>query len=392
MLDSLTSLRTKLSSPTLVTFAVLWLIILLIAGTIEQKYIGLYAAQQKYFASFVLWQWGVPLPATKTTLLVICIGITAKILQPAAWKVKKIGNTLVHAGVLVLLTGTIVTGIGKQEGYLVLDKESDGGEYIQGNIKEYMEGYYAAEMVITNGEDVALTHVFKQDQLVPAATLTTSQLPFNIIIDDFFTNVKIERVTATSEQYNPDDYTGFAKIFKLSSKKSELNAEENLSGTYFTVTDKQTNQIIGKYSIFENMPIIQSITYADVVYQVIMRPQRTPLPFRIELVDFRVDYHPASAVASSYKSEVLLYDKQFNNGQRQVIEMNKPLRYKEWTVYQSGFSQTEQGNKETSILVAVKNSGRLMPYIAGLIISFGLLVHLFLRLPRLSLRIRRINS
>ncbi|MBE8182791.1 MAG: cytochrome c biogenesis protein ResB [Candidatus Portiera sp.] len=382
LIISIKSIQAKLASPNLVALALLWLIVLLIFGTLEQKFIGLYAAQQKYFSSFVLWQWGFALPATRSVLLVICVGIVAKISQWAAWKLHKLGNSLVHVGVLFLLAGTLFNTLNKQEGYLVLQKE-DASPSQKSPIREYMEDYYAAELVIMSGEDNIYSHVFKQEELIPGSTLTTPQLAFNIVIDEFFTNVNIERVTATDEQSNPNDYTGFAKIFKLSDKKSELNGEENLSGAYFTVIDKQTRKPIGKYAIFENMPIIQSITHADLVYQIIMQPQRTPLPFGVGLIDFSVDYHPASEVASGYKSEVLVYDKKFTSGQRAVIEMNEPLRYKDWTLYQSAFNQAEQGSKETSILVAVKSSGRLIPYIAGLIISFGLLLHIFVRLPRL---------
>lgn len=399
------NLRKRLASPALVSFALLWLVLLLIVGTVEQKYIGLYAAQQKYFSSFILWQWGIlPLPATKSVLVIISLGIAAKVLHISAWSINKLGNSLAHAGVLFLLVGTLIGGYNKLEGYIVLD---------EGQSQGYMEDYYSAELVIVQLSDAPgevqdaiqadnpdagpdagpdaeqnylASHTFKRQQLSEGAVLQTAGLPFSIRIDKFFDNVQLERVSSATRQYDPNEYTGFAKIFKLSDKKSEINREEDLSGTYFTVTDQQNKQVIGRYAVFENMPITQSISYKDDVYQVIMRPQRNTLPFGMQLIDFTVGYHPASAVASDYKSVVSLLDNQLISGQREVIEMNKPLRYKNWTVYQSAFAQTEQ--QTTSILVAVRNSGRLIPYIAGLIISFGLLLHIFIRLPQLMVRPR----
>jgi hypothetical protein len=43
-------------------FTLLWLMFLLIMGTISQRYIGLYQAQEKYFSSLILWLWFIPLP------------------------------------------------------------------------------------------------------------------------------------------------------------------------------------------------------------------------------------------------------------------------------------------------------------------------------------------
>ena len=61
--------------------------------------------------------------------------------------------------------------------------------------------------------------------------------------------------------------------------------------------------------------------------------------------------------------------------------MNEPLRYKGYTFYQSSFIETPDG--ETSVLAAVKNYGRMFPYISSIIMCIGLLIHLFMKLPAL---------
>ena len=51
--------------------------------------------------------------------------------------------------------------------------------------------------------------------------------------------------------------------------------------------------------------------------------------------------------------------------------MNNPLRYKGETFYQSGFQALEDG-KEASTISVVNNTGWMLPYIACMIVSFGM--------------------
>jgi len=44
--------------------------VLVIVGTIAQKYIGLYQSQVRFFSSFILWAGPVPLPGGYPTLTV----------------------------------------------------------------------------------------------------------------------------------------------------------------------------------------------------------------------------------------------------------------------------------------------------------------------------------
>lgn len=369
----------QLSNPALPSLALLWLILLLIVGTIAQKYEGLYAAQQAYFASY-FFTWGfIPLPGAKSAILVICLGIIAKLSQPYVWRWRQIGSNITHAGVLFLLTGSLLIGQDKLEGALVLD---------QGQDKNYSEDYYSTELVLmpVNSSN-RIPVVFRQNEFLQAnrqkELLSSANLPFDLQVTGFFSNVDLERVSSDDEQAVSNIYKGFAKIYKLVAKDSELKREENLSGLNFAIYDSQ-GQLLGRYAIFEQMSIIQTINHQQKTYQAIIRAERHYLPFTLRLVDFKATYHPASQVARSYESVVNLevgdIDAIDGIDQRAVISMNQPLRYKDWTIYQSAFISNAE--RETSILIAVRNSARLIPYIGGLIIACGLLLHLFIRLSR----------
>ena len=69
---------------------------------------------------------------------------------------------------------------------------------------------------------------------------------------------------------------------------------------------------------------------------------------------------------------------------RVMISMNQPLRNREYTFYQASFVDAE---REASVLAVVRNAGRNYPYISSVVMCIGLLIHIFLRLPKLVRRV-----
>ena len=187
-----------------------------------------------------------------------------------------------------------------------------------------------------------------------------------------------------SEQIKPHQYKGFAKIFTLKRKNLEKVNENNIAGLIFQISRDETEEI---YSVFEGMPIKQTIKWKGKTYTVELRPERTYLPFAIHLIDFKREYYPGQTIQKLisllWRSEVHYRNK------KRMIKMNQPLRLKGYTFYQSSFMEGELEG-ETTVLAAVRNAGRAFPYLASLIISFGLLIHIILRIPFFRKRPQRI--
>ena len=104
-----------------------------------------------------------------------------------------------------------------------------------------------------------------------------------------------------------------------------------------------------------------------------LRRSRSYVPFKIELEDFKKTMHPGTNIPKSYSSQVNLI--QNNISRKVLIQMNEPLRHLGYTFYQASFIEDESG--ETTVLAAVKNHGRLFPYISTIIMCIGLLFHMF---------------
>jgi hypothetical protein len=101
-----------------------------------------------------------------------------------------------------------------------------------------------------------------------------------------------------------------------------------------------------------------------------------PLPFTIRLDHFKAEFHPGTEVAKSFESLVTIST---GSLQRQVrIYMNNPLRYKDYTVYQASYD-TDSTGKVHSTLAVVKNSAKILPYIACLLVFLGLALHFLIQ-------------
>ena len=345
----------RLSYPDIFFYCGIWMMILLVSGTISQKYIGLYQAQLKFFSSFLFWFYGIPLPAGRTTMGLILISLILKMIFEKKY-LNKMGTFIVHIGVILLLTGAFITGVFSKEAYMVLSEKS------QSNI---ISDYHKVELAIFSTDSKEIISVFSEKKISENKILKEN-LPFSLKIKKIMKNVEpVQRATPLGETFK-----GFAKIFELKEKKTEKINEENQAGLTFQII---RNSKIENYAIFEQMPVPQTIQWNNKKYIVSLHPARTYLPFYLELTDFKKINYPGIDKVRSYQSIINIVEGKIK--QRRTIKMNQPLRYKGYTFYQSSF--IEENNSETSILAVVKNMGRAFPYLSSLIICIGLLIHIF---------------
>lgn len=342
--------------------------VLLVAGTVAQKYIGLYQAQKLFFSSYIVWIGGfLPAPGGYTTLGIVFINLLAKLVNEA-WIKAKIGTLLTHMGALLLLLGGLFMAAFGHEGSLVIGADQT---------VNFVEDYRRNELAIT---DIATGKaiIFTNDMLTPNAELKDADVPFRITVDEICAHCVIEQRKETIT-----DGTKHGMLVANSMRDAPLAPEEsqNIPGIVFTLSgaDAATN---GQYGLFVDMPITQHVRMGGKDFIITLRRERTPLPFDVKLVKFDKQIYPGTDKPRAFSSEVIVQDGDLN--WHSLISMNNPLRYKGYTFYQSSFLENEQGT--VSVLAVVKNSGAVFPYIASIILCFGILMHLFMRLPKLKMR------
>src|SRR5207249_8122806 len=113
MLDRLTKLLTSLRLTVVLLCAGL---VLVFVGTLAQVHEGLYQAQSRYFKSWFVWMptigdsaWPILLPGGYLIGSLLLLNLLAAHAARFKFTKKKIGILVIHAGVILLLVGQLLT-------------------------------------------------------------------------------------------------------------------------------------------------------------------------------------------------------------------------------------------------------------------------------------------
>ena len=358
----------RVSHPKIFVYTVIWLMVLTVLGTLAQRNIGLYASQQKYFSSYIIWLGDIiPAPGGRITMIIMLVNLASMLFKHNIWKLKKAGIIIVHLGAVLLFIGSGVTAIFSSEGNMVID---------EGAQSNYVDDYHNMELAIinTSKENLDEYTVFDQPLLKKGNKLSHESLDFMIEIMEYYNNCKVQRRTEPADI----KYKGMMKNFDLVELNLEKENTQNRSGIIYKIENSNlTND--GIYGLILGQSVTQTATINNQNFEFLFRKKRTYLPFSIELLDFKKVLHAGTGIAKSYSSEINLIE----NGipRRVLIQMNEPLRHRGYTFFQSSFIEGPEG--EATVLAAVKNYGRLFPYISSIVMSIGLFLHLLINLPKL---------
>lgn len=220
---------------------------------------------------------------------------------------------------------------------------------------------------LDNGEIRKELSVFSSSDLNTGRVFTIPGLSARFKILEFFSNC-----TPVVRRGAPDtSLKGLAQRYRFLPVEPAPDPGQNNACAMMRVTGSG-HAVNGVYAIVENASPKERLDVEGGSLLLSVRPVRTYLPFQLELTDFeKVDY-PGTTMPKSYESRLNLIDGETTR--QVVIAMNEPLRYRGYTVYQSSFIQGASG--ETTVLAAVKNYGRIFPYVASVVMCIGLLLHL----------------
>jgi ABC-type transport system involved in cytochrome c biogenesis permease subunit len=355
-----------LASPLVATWALGWLMVLLVVGTLAQAKVGLYQAQLTYFSSFIWWLGPLPLPGGATTLGLLGLGLSFKLLLQR-WRWAQAGSLLAHLSVWLLLVGGFLTALTAQEGYLRLQEGS------QSNI---IHSYHTPELAVLSGQGTTLQR-YPVTALRPGARLGVGAE--TLLIEAYFPNSQLtERPTPLEDGLTK----GARRFFQFTAKAPEPDDERNRPTLLLTKLNP-VGQPTARLVLFQGQPVAQPVAYpGHPSATLVLRPLQTMLPFGVKLQQFVQEYYPGTTLARHYASGVEIHSP--NSGVwPALIRMNAPLRYQGYTLYQASFIQPEATGPSVSILAVVRNQGYLIPYVAGILLCVGLLLHLGLRWRRL---------
>lgn len=360
----LTDLRDFFVSLRLTVGLLILSLILVFVATLDQVNLGIWAVQEKYFRSIaVMWL----VPGSKLAIPVfpggyfiggmLLINLVCAHIYRFSFTLRKSGIQLAHAGLILLLIGELVSGLLQKDSSMRLE---------EGETKQYSESFRDIELAVIDRTDpkfdevVAIPEAMLGDKLV----VQHPKLPFQVKLRDFHPNAELRmgdgggiatagvgtriQVTALPVTYKPDERNTPAALV-------EIVGDEGSLGTWIA------------------SPLLQSpqpFTYRDHTWEIVLRFRRYYKPFSLTLLKFSHDRYPGTEIPKNFSSRVRVKSDDGRDDREVLIYMNNPLRYGGLTFYQAGFERSDK----VTILQVVRNPGWLIPYIACVLMSVGLVI------------------
>jgi len=356
----------KFLSSAKITVACLFLLfILTFWGTIAQVQQGLYAAQDRFFNSFFFLAGGFfPFPGAQLVLWVFFVNLICSMIL--TWKKysqwENLGLLIIHFGLIIYFIAAFMIFHVSQESNVHL---------AEGEGTNVSTSYQAWELAYwkDGGNKHQVTSLdtknFKSGYQVPF-----DNKDFSLTVHAFYLNS--DAFSDNTAKLDPLILNA-SGITILNEKALDKEREQNIEGGIFDL--KANNKSYSLY-LYGAEAQATSVKIAGQDYFFILRHRRFPLPFEIRLDHFKAEFHPGTEMAKSYESLVTITTGAL---QRQVrIYMNNPLRYKDYTVYQASYD-TDSTGRQYSTLAVVKNYARVLPYIACLLVFFGLALHFLIQ-------------
>lgn len=348
---------------------------LVFIGTLAQVKLGLYVVQQEFFNSYIVW-WTPEGSSMKFPIWpggyllggLLLVNLIAAHIKRFEFKKKKIGIFIVHAGLILLLVGQLVTQLFQVESYMRIQ---------EGDSKNYSESGAFSELAIIDATDpqTDLVVAIPQKVLAQNREITHKNLPFKIKVDSFYENANPTRVENGKLLFEQQPFATAMGKRNIPAVKFEIQTDEGVKGPFELSTwqsELSLVRILAESFGQRTTEIVAppEFTYKGHQYRVAMRNIRYYKPFTIQLLDFTHERYKGTDIPKNFSSRVKLMRTDTGENREVLIYMNNPLRYGGETFYQGSF---EPGDT-VSILQVVRNPGWLTPYLACSMVAAGLLI------------------
>jgi hypothetical protein len=349
-------------------------LVLVFLGTLAQVDLGLYKAQNEFFRSFFIY-WGPQGAAWKIPVFpggylvggMLLLNLIASHIRRFQFSGRKAGLWMIHAGLILLLLGQLLTDMLARESALHLR---------EGEAKNYSESTSKAELAVIDITDRALDTVvaIPQHLLAQRSEVRHPQLPFSIRIREYYANSIVENRGA-GDAAPPAATKGLGPqvTVREAPRVTETDRRDQSSAVVEVVTPQGS---LGTWLVSESIEQPQSFSWNGLSYQMALRPVRYYKPFTIQLRQFRHDIYAGTDIPRNFSSLVAVQRPDTGESRDVLIYMNRPLRYGGETFYQASYDEDDHG----TVLQVVHNPGWLTPYVACVLVGAGLLLHFAMHL------------
>lgn len=350
--------------------------VLVFAGTLDQVNLGIWAVQEKYFRSFVVYTQVGPFhlpvfPGGYTVGGLLLANLIAAHVFRFKFAWRKTGILLTHFGLITLLVGELLTGLWQEDFHLRLN---------EGETKNYAESFRTHELALIDTTDAQADTVVAIPEALLAGkrTLQHATLPFRVVVKSYYPNsalhmrkadAPIAGATAPQATVGMGDHVTAAPL-PITYRTDEANMPSAV------VELVGAGGSLGTYLVSSHLTGPQRFTHEGRSWDIVLRLKRAYKPFSLTLLKFSHDRYAGTDIPKNFSSRLRLTTADGKEDREVLVYMNNPLRHGGLTFYQAGFAN----NDRTTILQVVRNPSWLIPYIACALMTLGMTVQFGLHL------------
>lgn len=336
-------------------------------GTLEQVHAGLYDVQKKYFESYFLVHDAgglpIPLPGANLVLSLLALNLLLGGIVRLRKSRETLGILVAHVGIVLLLVAGLVKHRASDDGRVTL---------YEGQSASWFESDYRWEIVVRE----ELGHGSAREHVVPfeSCAAASAETPVVIAADGLPFDLEVRAVHGNSRPSPARDDAG-PRLLEIA---RDRDAARNIPGAVIALVGRDPSQPVeGLLWGAQDAPF--TATAGGRRYAIDLRRERFPLPFTLQLADFRKQDHPRTGMPRSFESDVVV-----DGARRLTISMNEPLRQGGVVVYQASWGPqgAAAGERLFSTFAVVRNPADQLPLVACIVIALGLLLHFARRLAR----------
>ncbi len=344
-------------------------------GTLAQVDLGLYKAQNDFFRSFfVYWgpkgeAWKIPVfPGGYLVGSLLLLNLIAAHIKRFTFTKNKIGIFMVHAGLILLLLGQLLTDMLSRESVLHLRL---------GEAKNYSEESRRFELAVVDTTNPEMNNVvaIPEEVLASQKLIQNAKLPFGIEVKKYYANSEL----ATNQQpmFDPSPATQGSGVGLAVKARAKVTSTDLRDVPTVAVELKSPEGSLGQWLVSGHLGV-QSFSLGNRTFQIMLRPMRHYEPFSLQLLKFNHAVYQGTDIPKDFSSRVRLLRPATGEDRETLIYMNNPLRYGGETFYQASFDQDDAG----TVLQVVHNPSWLTPYLSCSLMGLGMVVQFLSHLIR----------
>jgi ABC-type transport system involved in cytochrome c biogenesis permease subunit len=379
--DSGRKLIDTLASLKLTVFLLMLSMILVLLGTLEQVHWGVWHVQKVYFSSWLCFYpmdptaaLRIPLPAGFTIGALLMLNLGFAHFRHFKATSAKIGISMIHAGLLLLLGGGFITAVYQEESAMIIP---------EGEKRNYSEAFREFEIALVqksgaNESVVAIPDAILRDLAAKGlpADVALPGTPYVIVVQAYHPNAMLRAKSQMPDGIALKATQGIGARTELAYKPLPESYDDNRPNAPTAIVELKTkDKSLGTWALNLNLTEsfdAQTFDDAGKTYELSLRRTRYYVPFVVQLDKFTHEKYPGTETPRRFASDVQIQEGASSFGYN--ISMNQPLRHAGLTFFQSSFGNTKDG-KSLSVLQVVRNPGWLLPYISVAMMSLGLIWH-----------------